>query len=122
MQASTDVIAIPSLPHPVSRSQLPGKVCDAMLSAKAVVASRIGPIPWALGDCGILVPPGDVGALAEALSTLTEPAARERLGAAARARALTMFTPEAVAPRLEEALRQAMATAAPRRRMLRHLP
>lgn len=79
-----DVLVVPSRwPEPCGLT-----VGEGMASGLAVVASRSGGIPEVLGDVGILVPPGDVEALAAALADLADdPARRGRLGAAARARA-----------------------------------
>jgi glycosyltransferase involved in cell wall biosynthesis len=71
------------------RDGLPNVVLEAMASGRPVLASRIGAIESAVKhrETGILVPPGDVAALAFALELLArEPALREELGRNARAR------------------------------------
>lgn len=62
---------------------------QGMAAGKPVVASRIGGIPQTLdnGVCGILVTPGDKDELADAIVRLAQdPALRERMGRAGRAR------------------------------------
>lgn len=63
---------------------------EAMLAGKAVIASRAGGVPEILQDkqSGLLVPPGDAGALADAIARLlTNISLRRELGAAGRERA-----------------------------------
>jgi len=75
----------------------PISVLEAMAHGKAVLASRIGGIPELVvdGETGLLFPPGDRRALADALLTLTrEPALRRALGAAGRRRAERHFSLE----------------------------
>jgi glycosyltransferase involved in cell wall biosynthesis len=70
----------------------PLKILDAMACGVANIASDIGQVPQLLrdGDTGLLVPPGDVGALAHALRTLADaPALRAQLAAAALQEART---------------------------------
>ncbi len=89
-----------------------------MMAGVPVVASDVGPIAWALGDGGVLVPPGDVDALAAGLASLADPAVRDRLGRLGRARALATFSVEAVAPAFGaqvHALLGRRETGAPRR-------
>lgn len=45
---------------------------EAMAAGAAVVASDVGGLPEAVGDSAVLVPPGDVGALAEVLDELAD--------------------------------------------------
>ncbi|MGW8268725.1 MAG: glycosyltransferase family 4 protein, partial [Longimicrobiales bacterium] len=72
-------------------------VLEGLAAGCAVVASRVGGIPEVVRDGvdGILVPPGDPPALAEALETLAgSPDLRRRLGSSGRARVLDRFTVE----------------------------
>jgi glycosyltransferase involved in cell wall biosynthesis len=109
-----DIVVIPSVPSPYSDGQLPVKLIDAMMSGRAVIASDFIPIRWALGDTGILVPPGDSDALVSALASLRSPDVRKRLGVLARRRALEVFTPQAVAPVLARSVAAALASVGPR--------
>jgi glycosyltransferase involved in cell wall biosynthesis len=59
----------------------------AMGAGLGVVAPRVAGIPEVVkdGETGLLVPPGDVGALGAALGSLAgSPEVRQRLGASAR--------------------------------------
>jgi glycosyltransferase involved in cell wall biosynthesis len=72
-------------------------VAEAMAAGCAVVASRVGAMPELLESeqTGLLVPPGDEGALAAALERLImSPEERARMGAAAWQVAHTRFTLE----------------------------
>lgn len=90
----------------------PTVALEAMAAGAAVVVSRIGGLPEAVidGDSGLLVTPGDAGALADALERLiADPALRGRLGAGARAR-VEAFSAPAVVPRYEAAYERARET------------
>jgi len=91
---------------------LPLVCLEAMASGRAVVASRVGGIPEAVGDgeTGLLVPPEDPVALADALGTLLEDAPRrERLGARGRALVCAELTWASVAERYLTVLADAAA-------------
>ena len=83
-------------------------IAEAMSCGKPVIASHIGGIPEVVGNeesGGLLVPPGDVTALAQAMRRLAEDAGlRTRLGAAARARIERLYTWDMSARRLLGAL------------------
>jgi len=88
----TDMLVIPSLHDGMPNALLEGMACE-----RAVVASQVGGMLEVLrdGENGLLVPPGDVDALAEAMSSLiADPACRARLGQAARLTMESGFTPE----------------------------
>lgn len=87
---SADIIALPSLE--VSYGQLPAKLIDAMLAGRAVIASDVDPMPWALNGAGLTATPGDVASLKDGLMRLQDPTLRERLGQNARVHALENFT------------------------------
>ncbi len=72
----------------------PNAALEAMAAGRPVVATRAGGTPEVVrdGETGILVPPGDTGALRAALERLErEPGLRERMGRAGRALALSDF-------------------------------
>ena len=83
--ASLDVLVLPS-----AYEEMGSVLTEAMASGLPVVASDVGGIPEVVrhGETGLLVPPGDVDALATALDRLAADAdLRARLSAGARARA-----------------------------------
>jgi len=87
-----DVLAIPSL-----RDGMPNALLEGMACERAAVASSVGGMPDVVcnGENGLLVPPGDVSTLADAiLSLLADPVRRAQLGRAARATVESDFTPE----------------------------
>ncbi|MFD3840944.1 DUF3492 domain-containing protein [Streptomyces sp. NPDC058642] len=73
----------------------PISLVEAMFCGRATVSTDVGAVVEAIGGTGLVVPPRNPRALAEACVTLLrDPERRERLGAAARARALELFTVE----------------------------
>lgn len=80
---------------------------EAMASGKAVIASRVGGLAGIVvhSQSGLLVPPGDVAALAEAMRRLLEdPDLRHSLGRGGRARA-ELFGADIIMPQFEELYR-----------------
>lgn len=75
---------------------------EAMSHARPVVASRLGGIPDAVehGETGLLVPPGDPEALADALlQVIGDPKLAARMGEAGKERARALFSWESIAER-----------------------
>ena len=75
-----DVLAVPSVPVPGWLEQFGRVVVEGQASGVPAVASASGALPDVVGEAGLLVPPGDPGALAAALvRILDEPGLWERL-------------------------------------------
>ncbi|MDN3294618.1 DUF3492 domain-containing protein [Streptomyces ficellus] len=73
----------------------PVGLVEAMLCGRATVSTDVGAVVEVIGGTGLVVPPRNPRALADAcLALLRDPERRSRLGAAARARALELFTVE----------------------------
>ena len=93
--ADADVVAVPSVVDRAGdRDGLPNVVLEAMACGRPVVASDVAAIASAVTDrvTGVLVPPADPVALAWALDELhDDPAARRRMGDAARREAVERF-------------------------------
>ncbi len=102
------------LPYPELPAELwfsPLKLYEYMAAGKAIVASRSGQIADVIehGKTGLLVQPGNVHDLAEAITQLLQNAAlRERLGRAARRQALANHTWDSYISRLEAVYDQAL--------------
>ena len=105
------------LVHPSDRlgDGLPNVLREAMALGTPVIASRVAGIPEALDDgCGVLVPPRDVGALADAIAlVLGDAALRRSLAQRARTRTEQQFDMARTGPRLAEVLRRSPPEAIP---------
>jgi glycosyltransferase involved in cell wall biosynthesis len=92
--ARAAVVVLPS-----HREGLPMALLEAMAHGRAVVATPVGGIPGLVEDgrTGLLVPPGDAGALRAAIDRLlADPELRRRLGEAARERVTELCSWERV--------------------------
>lgn len=90
LQAAADIFVLPSL-----WEGLPLALLEGMFGGNAIIASNISGIPEAIehGTHGLLTPPGDAAALAEAMGTLLrDPNTRQRMAQAARDHAQNEFT------------------------------
>ena len=79
-------------------------ITEAMIVAKPVVATRGGGVPEIVqdGETGLLVPMGDVSAMAKAIQELlADPERARQIGLAGRARVLRFFTVGTTARRME---------------------
>ncbi|UQN07903.1 glycosyltransferase [Deinococcus sp. QL22] len=71
----------------------PYKVIEGMAMGRPPVATRVGGVPEAVGDAGLIVRPRDAVGVASALGRLLEDQPlRARLGRAARERVMQLFT------------------------------
>jgi glycosyltransferase involved in cell wall biosynthesis len=102
------------LAHPARRDPFPLALLEGMALRRPIVASAVGGIPEMLDrESGVLVPPQDPHALAEALVRLIfEPETRTRLGDAAYARLTTRFSLEGFAASMFAAFDEALADGA----------
>lgn len=85
LMSAIDVLVLPSVAH----EDFPNVILEAMGFGRAVIASSLAGTPEQVEDgvTGILVPPGDPGALAAAISHLLDHAAlRAEMGRAGRRR------------------------------------
>jgi glycosyltransferase involved in cell wall biosynthesis len=115
--ASAACLALPS-----HAEGLPLAVLEAMISGVPVVATHVGGIPEAVrdGQEALLVAPGDVAALAEAIGrVLDDEQLARRLGRAARARGLAEFAPGRVAAALASVYDDVLADGSARGRASR---
>jgi glycosyltransferase involved in cell wall biosynthesis len=72
---------------------------EAMAHEVAVLGTDSGVIPELIADAGVVVRAGDVPALAAGLEKLSDSGTRRALAAAARARALRLYSDDAIAER-----------------------
>lgn len=106
-----DVFVLPAIVDETAQSDIfPATILDAMAFAKPVVATLVGGIPEAVvhNTTGVMVPPCDSAALADALAMLVrEPLLRIALGRQARARVEQQFQIAVTVPTLVEFISRA---------------
>jgi glycosyltransferase involved in cell wall biosynthesis len=105
-----DVFVMPSLPGYESFSNA---ALEAMSLALPVVATTVGGFPEMItdGEHGLLIPPADPKALADAIKRLVRDAGmRNTLGNAARRRAAERLAPDRIAEQLERYLERVVET------------
>ena len=107
---------VPALLHDLDLVVLPSLwegfglvLLEAMAAERPVVASAVGPIPEVVvhGETGLLVPPGDPDALADAMvRVLTDRPLAERLGRAGRRRVKNSFRVDQMVAQTESLYRE----------------
>jgi glycosyltransferase involved in cell wall biosynthesis len=68
-----------------------------MANEVSVIGSSAGVLPELIGTAGLVTPPNDAGALRDAIGQMLDPEVRTTLARAARARALALYSDDAVA-------------------------
>ena len=95
MMSEVDIMVLPSVPtRSGKREGIPVVLMEAMASELPVVSSELSGIPELVdnGYTGLLVPPRDIGALADALQKLLQnPALRSRMGRLGREKVVREF-------------------------------
>lgn len=107
---AADVVLVPSL-----NEVLPLVISEAMAFERPIVASRIDGIPEAIDDGveGLLVPPGDADALANAVLRLYGSAEeRQKMGHAGRKRVIKQFSYETMSRAYRELMDTVTSSAA----------
>jgi glycosyltransferase involved in cell wall biosynthesis len=90
LMAGAEIVCLPS-----TAEGLPLVLLEAMAQGRPVVATAVGGTPELVldGETGLLVPPGDAGALRDALAALlADPERARRLGEAGRERVRSAFS------------------------------
>jgi glycosyltransferase involved in cell wall biosynthesis len=111
LMGSLDVLVVPSLTE-----GSPLVTLEAMAAGVPVVASAVGGIPDQVrhGKEGLLVPPGDTGAMGDAIvALLRDPARARSLGEAGRRRATSEFSHAVMVRRIEDVYRDILGQPAP---------
>jgi glycosyltransferase involved in cell wall biosynthesis len=102
-----DAVVLAQRPLPFSQAQVPAKVFDAMSMAKPIIATKVGDLPAILHGCGVLIPPDDTQALADAIHHLYEhPEKAKQLGFKARERCQHRYSWNVMEEILEKVIQQ----------------
>ena len=111
--AAADVVAVPQRATTDTVGQVPAKIFDAMALGRPIVSTAVSMIPEILDGCGILVPPGNVVALAASLRrVLDDPATAAALGRRARERCCERYSFAAARAALFPVVERVLAGAA----------
>jgi len=116
LMSGCDVLVIPSVADRtgMGREGFPYTGLEAMAVGTPVVAYAHGGLPEMLGDCGLLVPPGDRAALGQAIeSLLSDPGLHERHAERGRRRVARFSVPAMIAA-IQDCYGEVVAGRAPR--------
>jgi glycosyltransferase involved in cell wall biosynthesis len=104
---SFDIFVLPTHQEALGTSYI-----EAQAMGVPVIGTRVGGVPDTMieGETGLLVPPHDPPALAEAIVTLaTDPAKRRAMGEAGRRRVLSEYTVQKMAERMQAVYERVLA-------------
>jgi len=88
-----DVVAVPQRDTMDTIGQVPAKLFDAMTLARPIVSTSVSMIPEILENCGVVIEPGNVSALAGAIKRLLDnPTEAADLGRRARERCESRYS------------------------------
>jgi glycosyltransferase involved in cell wall biosynthesis len=101
------VFVFPSIPLESVAEQFGYALIEAMSTGTPVITSSSGGIPDVVGKAALVVPPGDVEKLSQAMARLrTDKAERDRLGSLGRKKVLDSFSTEVVSKNLARLYRK----------------
>ena len=107
-----DAVVLPSIGSAHWQEQFGHVLVEAMAAGVPVIGSSSGAIPEVVGDAGLLVPPGEVGPLAEAIRRLAgDSSLRDELRARGLDRVRAHFTHARVAEQTAAFLHQVLRPA-----------
>ncbi|NCD34902.1 MAG: glycosyltransferase [Spartobacteria bacterium] len=99
--AMSDMIVLPLQDDLLAQTQMPCKIFEAMAMAKPVVGTDVSDLAWVLEGCGLVIPPGDTKACAEAVGRLVDdPVYARELGKRAREKCICEFSVDVVREQL----------------------
>lgn len=99
--AALDLLLLPSRTTSGSAEQFGKVVVEAMMAGTPVITSDAGSLPEVVDDAGLIVPEGDVEAIASAIRTVAMDAdSWSELSHRSRKRALTVYSPQMNAPKV----------------------
>jgi glycosyltransferase involved in cell wall biosynthesis len=104
--ALSDMVVLPQRRTPITAAQVPAKVFEAMAMGKPIVATRMSDLPQILDGCGMIVEPGNVPQLAEAIDLIVhDETLAVEMGKRAREKCVREYSWEAMEGVVEEVLR-----------------
>ncbi|MDM8520990.1 glycosyltransferase family 4 protein [Anaerolineales bacterium HSG6] len=88
-----DIVVIPQRASLIAKGQTPAKLYDAMSMAKPIISTDVADIPSILENCGFIVPPDDIQALADKISyVLQNPKTGHQMGLNARQKCIKQYS------------------------------
>ena len=99
--AMSDLIVLPLQDDLLAQTQMPCKIFEAMAMAKPIIGTYVSDLALVLEGCGVVIPPGDTNACAEAIERLVDdPMYARELGRRAREKCVREFSTPVVRDKL----------------------
>ena len=99
--AMVDLVVLPLINDLLAQSQMPCKIFEAMAMAKPIIATDVADLKAVLDGCGLVIPPGDNNACANAIERLLDdPVNARELGRKAREKCVREYSTDVVREQL----------------------
>ena len=99
---AADVVVIPQRQTTDTVGQIPSKIFDAMAMAKPIISTRVSDIPEILEGCGIIVSPGNVQEISDALKwIINNPEKAYTMGLKAREKCIKHYSLQTIKGKLD---------------------